>query len=316
MRIVFLLVVAVAVTATARYTALTKPVSTAEPNMAESKPVVSAAEMPLHIAELRNLQQAHRPATAFWRTDEAAEAQRVAAILQAERHARAALIARYGEQVRDHELFWPLFRPLHTSLPELSSAMQIVLHELEQTFFIERRGEPTATFGAHLENVRDALGEQATLEYALRASPLSAELRDAGLPLSESEFRAAFTALSDLSAADNAQQFLVARRALRNETGHLGFARLWSKRDPQFSLIQSTARDLDLTDDQLMSAYALMLENQDAMLAIVGQDGEIGQVETIREQFAAGRRRLQSLVGERAASALLHAASAEPDQID
>jgi hypothetical protein len=289
-----------------------------DPLQAQRLEVVPAADSAIassaSIEELYELEHAHRPASQFWHLDTQAQAKRIEHILAAERNARAALVARFGLQVSQLPIFWRLFRPLHERMPQLTSSQQITIHELERQFAANSL-EPYAktSFEQHLERVRDHIGATLANEYALRSSPVAAELRRVGVELSEEDFRAAFAALNELSEATDHGQFIAARGRLRERLGSRHFARLWSLRDPRFSRIESTAQRFGLTDETTLTAYANLLENQEAMLAAVTPSDPIAQQDAMRQQYDDGRRRLRDLVGARAADALLQAAAGAPE---
>jgi len=287
---------------------------TGEPMHAVTVAATRAGEPALsvlaNISELRELEQALRPASPFWSHNAEAEAQRVERIVRAEHDARAALVERFGAQVSRMPLFRQLFRPLHERMPQLNSEQQIMIHDLERRFAAEAmRHESAIVFDDHLTGVRERLGAQVASEYALHASPLADELRTMRVALSAEQFRRSFAALSELHATTDRESFLAARRRLREQLGSREFAQLWSSRDPEFVRIESVAKRFGLTSEQTASAYAMMLENQDAMLSAVFESDSAMPQDRLRQQYEVGRRRLQELIGARAAEALLLAIS-------
>lgn len=260
--------------------------------------------------QLKQLEQAHQPASTYWQADPRAEARRIADILQAARQARAVLIATFGPAVRENPAFWQLFKPLNDRMPALSSAQQIALFELEQEALVRAASNGSnPQFHEHLANVQAQLGSEVAQEYALRASPVAEELRRVGAQLTKDDFRDAFAALSQLSEAISRQQFVATRRALRDRLGSQVFAKLWSGRDPHYPEIQKVSRQFELDDDTALAAYALLLDNEDAMIASITDSGHETHSDAIKMQYESGRRRLQELVGERPAAALLQAAA-------
>ncbi len=276
--------------------------------------IAARSQMPLpEIAALSELRHAHAPASEFWRRDAAAQRERMLRILAAERRARAALTASFGPDIAEAAAFWPLFRPLEDRMPELTSHEQITIHELELRFFANTAAHDAAmSFSEHLSKVEKRLGAAIANEYALRSSPSAHELREAGFDLSESEFRSAVTALRAIGEAMNPGDFAAARSALQEQLGSRQFAQLWAARDPRFREIESTARRLGLTEETTMTAWALLLEHQDAMLRNITAAHPNARQERARRQYEADRRRLIELVGQRAADALLAAAARPP----
>ena len=105
-------------------------------------------------------------------------------------------------------------------MPQLASQQQITIHELERRF-VAASLEPGAktSFRQHLDLVREHIGANLANEYALRSSPVAAELRRLGVELSEEGFRAAFAALNELNEAADHGQFIAARGRLREHLG-------------------------------------------------------------------------------------------------
>lgn len=275
------------------------------------QPVLPAVSEVLQLADMHELNawvQALEPGTDLARHDAAAQTARIERILRTQRSARTALIRRFGTRVSTIPVFWPLFRPLHDRMPELPAQTQIDIHELEMQYTAANLTAATkAPFSMHLDRVREQAGQAVADEYALRTSPLAGKLRQVSVSLTAAEFRAAFQTLSLLHDAADVASFLDARRLLRAQLGSRKFAAVWSVHDPLFERVSSAAAPFDLSQDVLLSAYAIVLENQEAMLAVAGADARVQQ-EALREQYAAGRRRLSGLTGAQAAEAILYAA--------
>ena len=264
----------------------------------------------LDIEPLRALYAAHQPKVAFWRDDAAAEADRILGILDAEQAARTAVLAAFGPEAVDLPIFVPLFRPLNDRVPDLTAEQQMHISDLERRFAATRLADTApAGFQDLLDEIRSELGESVAGEYALRASPLAAELRAAGLDLEETAFREVFAAAGALVSVDDAASFVATRSALREQLGTSRFVRFWSRRDPAFASLRETAERQALAEDTLMSAYALMLDNQDAMIAAVASHGtdvaSADRQRALRGLYDEMRRRLVEITGARTADALL-----------
>lgn len=268
-----------------------------------------------NIAALHELADAYAPAAPFWKSDNAAELQRLADIRAAEHNVRAALIDHYGPSVTKAPVLWRLFRPLGDRMPQLSSSEQLAIHDLEQELLAAALSSARQIdFADLLLSMRERVGAQITNEYALRMSPLAKELREAAFDLSEAEFRDTFAGLNVLSEAGSPEEFLAARSTLRELLGARRFAQLWARRDPRYVRIDSTARRLGLDKDQTMTAWTMLLESQDLMLAAMA-DGHAGhRQELARSQYENTRRRLRELFGARAADALMQVAMSRPDE--
>jgi hypothetical protein len=272
--------------------------------------VTSSARMPLaDIAAFEELANAHAPATPYWRSDVTAELRRLERIRHAEHAARSALLDLFGNSITDAAFLWRLFRPLDDRMPQLDSAEQIAIHDLEQQFIAESYGAESRTaFADHLLRVRERLGVATADVYALHMSPLANELRSAELNLSAGEFLAAFAALNALSEATSPEQSLAAHSSLRDVLGTRQAAEFRARRDPRYVQFAATARRFDLGPDKTMSAWTILLEGQDLMLAIMDKGQDVGTDARMRSQYTDIRRRLRELAGARAADALLQVA--------
>lgn len=266
----------------------------------------------LELDALHALRAARRPADDWWRSDAAGQMKRVERLAAAERDARAALIETLGPAAGRSPAFDWLFLPLNDRMPELSSRAQIVIHNLERRFVAAQSGGgAAASFADHLARIRAQLGDATANEYALRASPLAGELRRAELDLSEDEFRDAFALFADIDNAADSRTFMDARGRLRNLLGSERFVRVWSRRDPRFAGLASTATRFELSGDSLLTAYAILIEGEDALIEAVAPQGLTAGRQAAADQpelaavLDATRRRLAGLVGEHAAEALM-----------
>ncbi len=280
---------------------------TASPNASDD------ARRLLHLLDsdaIRALRNAMRPAGVAWRSDPAAESQRVEELLGSEHAARAALIDTFGEGVRRSPALWYLFTPLIDRMPELDSDRQIAIYDLERRFIASAAGDGArASFADHLAGVRRTAGDAVALEYALRTSPLAAELRNSGIDLSEQEFRYAYEALSTGAVAGDGMALVEVRRGLRSRLGDRRFARLWALRDPRFAQLKTVAARFNLHDDKLIAAYAELMDTLDSMFMTVlrGDDAEATSQQQLRTLHEGGRRRLTEIVGSSAADAMMRA---------
>jgi hypothetical protein len=265
---------------------------------------------------LRALRRASRPASAAWRNDADAESARIERIRSAEQAARTALIRIFGDAARESPAFWRLFAPLNDRVPELDPAAQIAIHDLERGFLAARlAGEDPLSFAEHLAKVRNTVGAASAVEYALRTSPAAAALRNAGIDLTENEFREAYDILAALPETADGVAFIEARRRLRRLLGNLRFARLWSQQDPRYAQLTAIAADFDIPDDTLVAGYAVLVESQDAMVETALRDtaGQRPGQQRLRSMHERGRRRLAEIVGSAAADAMLRAWSRRPE---
>jgi hypothetical protein len=262
------------------------------------------------ITALDVLAAAHTPAAPFWRTDKELLLQRFERIRMAEADARRALTELFGSKIADVPALWRLFRPLHDRMPQLGSAEQIAIRSIEQAYTASATASDSPIdFDELLRRIDEALGADIAREYALHMSPLANELREAQFELSESEFRASYAVLNRLSEAQTSGEFLDARNALRNVLGDRRSARFWARRDPRYTSFAATAEHYALDQEKTLTAWQIVLEDQDAMLGLIADGPGEHQPARIRSQYDQTRRRLEALVGERAADALMQVAT-------
>jgi len=286
---------------------------------AGSDAAVDGARRLLHLLDgdaMLALRDARRPAGVAWQNDPAAESARVEELLAAEQAARAALLDTFGDAARQSPAFWYLFTPLLDRMPELDSDRQIAIHDLERRFVASAAGDVARpSFADHLAGVRAATGDAIALEYALRTSPLAAELRNSEIDLSEQEFRYAYEALSTGSATGDGMALVEARLGLRTRLGDRRFARLWALRDPRFARLRTVAARFDLHDDKLIAGYAVLMDTQDSMLATAlrGDNDEAASQQQLRTLHEGGRRKLTEIVGSAAADAMMRAFASAVD---
>jgi len=280
---------------------------------AGSDAAVEDARRLLHLLDsnaIRALRDARGPAGVAWQSDPAAESRRVEELLATEHAARAVLVDTFGDAVRQSPAFWYLFTPLIDRMPELDSDRQIAIHDLERRFVASAAGDVARpSFADHLAGVRATAGDAIALEYALRTSPLAAELRNSGIDLSEQEFRYAYEALSTQSVAGDGMAIVEARRGLRTRLGDRRFARLWALRDPRFARLRTVAARFDLHEEKLIAGYAVLMDTQDSMLATAlrSDNAEAASQQQLRTLHESGRRKLTEIVGSSAADAMMRA---------
>ena len=256
------------------------------------------------------LRDARLPAGVPWLDDAGAESQRIERIRIAEQAARATLVEIFGEAARHAPAFWYLFTPLVDRMPELGSEEQIAIHDLERRFIAAgHAGGAQQRFADHLANIRSVAGERTAREYALRTSPLAAELRNAGIDLSEAEFRSAYDVLATVAGSRDGLALVEARGKLQALLGGRRFARLWAQRDPRFARLKAVAAGFGLRDDTVIAGYAVLLDAHDSMLATaLHADGsEATSQDALRTLHESGRRRLTEIVGSSAADAMMRA---------
>lgn len=252
----------------------------------------------------------------YWRDDRDARRRYGEALIEANSRARAALIAEFGADARDDPAFGHLFRPLDHRLAVLTSEHQIAVHEAELRLSLSA---PNA-FDDHLIRLGEEIGEAAAFEYAVRSSPLSQQIRSSGVGFTESEFRETYTLLAGLSHRGPGQRGLTQndyhdiRRMLRDLLGGERFTVLWAARDPRYRALARLGERYRLSTDAVMSAYRLLNDAQDALLAeaLTESGDRRADAGRLRAIYDTARNRLADIVGKEPADAIIATLSLLP----
>lgn len=270
-----------------------------------------------------------KPELRYWEPGPVAGARFRLAVALAERTVRARLESVFGRnEAAAAKEFARLYRPLEPELAFLSSAQQIAVSEwrLRQLAATETPEPDKVSVSATNTACPGAAPAWAALpppmltaaerfEYTLRWSALAAALRTSGALLSESEFRRAFRWLNGLDhAPGDLTRQLEVRRQLRSALGTRRYELIWRQRDPTFRLLARLAPKLKLDDATVESAYDVMNDSQERLLALAAAEPAAGA-----ERRAAGaravnvdeRQRLVALMGAEAAETLISARAAE-----
>jgi hypothetical protein len=262
-----------------------------------------------------------RPQIRYWQTGLAAAADHRLAVVEAQRQVRAQLNRLFGPAAAQWPEFAHAYRPLDLEFGFLDSASQIALNEWRLRRVSAALSTPAKT--TQQGTSQEAASQQApgstsppmltatdAFEYALRVSPLAEALRRSGVDLTEAEFRSAYRALARAeSAPGDLVAQLEARRAVRDALGTQRFERVWAARDPTFEALADAGEQLGLDAAAVESAYSVINDAQERLLALAAQGGLDGarSADVIRGISAEERRGLEDLFGTEAASRLLRA---------
>lgn len=222
-------------------------------------------------AEATNAQPAD-----FWSADSEQQMRRHAEVLELQRdRIRAALVARYGPSAAENLAFTRVFKPLNTRYPYLSSKSQIGLLKLQLSQSPSSRSRPTlvrttgqapADFaGAEQRQldferaIRALLSPNEFVEYQLRESRVARQLRASGVATDEKEFRAAFAILQANADERTPAGYLNEQERLKSLLGTDRFVKLSAARDPAFAAMQSAGDRHQVSPQQLMNVYSVML---------------------------------------------------------
>jgi hypothetical protein len=270
-----------------------------------------------------------KPQLRYWEPGPVPGASFRLAVALAERSVRTSLESVFGRgETAAAKEFARLYRPLAPELGFLSSAQQIAVSEwrLRQLAMSDPPEPDRHTVSAtNAACARAApawpalpppmLTAAERFEYTLRWSALAAALRTSGAMLSESEFRRAFQWLSSLDREPgNLTRQLEVRRQLRSALGTRRYELIWRQRDPTFRVLARLAPKLELDDATLDSAYGVMNDSQERLLALAAAE-PAGDVDRralgTRAVNADERQRLEALIGAEAADTLISARAAE-----
>ncbi len=226
---------------------------------------------------------------------------------------REKLVALFGISAWDEPPFKSVFRPLQAQFPFLLPQEQIELQRLQvehqvnlatkkQKRFLlnsNSRGAnstklPSVSQPSYLD-VRAVLSKASALEYGLRMSPLSNQLRHSSVAFNEKEFRKTYQLLADLEIGPlvgkpnenmlSIKTLIDYREDLEGILGPERTLKVMTAIDPEFHLLQQKAMHLKLDDQQLMKVYTIALDARETLMngiRIKHDNPEIG-LQMIRE---------------------------------
>jgi hypothetical protein len=236
---------------------------------------------------------------------------------------RTTLISIYGPEAEHDPLLKGAFRPLDQRYAFLSSAEQVALQKYQlrrQLDQVAERGAtpiqapPSRTNSSgptdqqSMSEMSEFLDSESLAEFLYRYSPLAEQIRSARVPLNENEFRRTFQELQRLNQeGSQATAYLEVRDALRGLLGTDRLTRLWAARDPLFAALQSSARQLGLTEEKTLAAYQVLTDSQEAVTKAATLRGAEPERSRAQLQSAVNsqRERLASLLGEDIAQQVL-----------
>lgn len=297
---------------------------------AATEPVVRAPFDPDKALVLARLEHEAReanppPRADYWRSGDAEFAQYEEIAEQQREGIRRQLLAQYGPSAMDDPAFTRLFRPMNATHAYLSSKAQIALAKLQRT---RRNSAPAHVAGlspgliggpgaaleqqqAFDEEVRRALGNEYR-EYQLRSSPLARQLRGTGVIESDRQFREVFAALEQLGSGASAETHTRVQGQLQALLGETRYAQFSAARDPAFPAMQAAGARRQLSREQILSAYAVVVRAQNELIASTIERGAAGTARPGAEpqQIVEARdAEIARLVGEPAATEMLQAHS-------
>lgn len=294
-----------------------------------SEPVVSMpfdSDKALALAKLEHeAREANPPPRVdFWRSVGDAELARHEEIAEQQREGmRQQLLAQFGPAAMDDPAFTRLFRPMNATHAYLSSKAQVALAKLQRT----RRFAASASLAGVSpgpvgvpafeqqrvfdEDVRRVLGKEYA-EYQIRSSPLARQLRGTGVFESDQQFREVFAALEQLGSGASPETHTRVHGRLQALLGETRYAQFSAARDPAFPAMQAAGSRRQLSREQIVSAYAVVVRAQNELIAASIERGAAGASRPGAEpqQIVEARdAEIARLVGEPAATEMLQAHS-------
>lgn len=224
------------------------------------------------------------PQLEYWHSTGEAEMARYEETAEKQRdEIRQRLLTKYGPDAADDPAFARLFKPLNLSHPYLSSKAQIALARVQRT---RRSASPAGGMGMPSAQVRDstiaaeqqrafenelrqALGGEFT-EYQVRNSPLARQLRGSGAIQSDQQFREVLTTLQQMESNAGPDDYMRVQNRLKAILGEPGYVQFSAARDQAFSGFEAAGSRRQLSREQVLGAYAVVLRAQNELIAAAG----------------------------------------------
>lgn len=262
------------------------------------------------------------PRLEFWKSgDEAAMDAYLQKVDEQLDSMRRTLTARYGSGAADDPLFARLFKPLNARFPYLSSKSQLALARLQRSV---RPGpipasaaspvDPTGALQreqAFTRALREVFGTEEFDQYLMHESFAARQLRGSGVAADEQEFREVFAVLQQMNSDPSANGYLAGQDKLREMLGPQRYIRYSAARDPQFVALENAAMKHQLTREQTLAAYGLVLDAQMELVraSVERQAGQVRSGPEPQKVFEERDLKVASLVGDEAAADLVRAYS-------
>jgi len=212
------------------------------------------------------------PQVDYWRSTGDAELARYEETAEKQRHEmRRQLLAKYGPSAAEDPALARLFKPLNQTHPYLSSKAQIALARVQRT---RRSPSPPVRDPAiaaeqqraYENELRQALGGEFA-EYQARYSPLARQLRAGGAIQSEKQFREVLETLQQMGTNVSADDYTRIQTRLQAVLGEPGYVQFSAARDQSFSGFEAAGLKRQLSREQILGAYAVVLRAQNNLIA-------------------------------------------------
>ena len=292
--------------------------------------------MPIILDRVRRSIAGAAPAVSdkYWQSDWQSVSREVLVARSRQTEAiRAELLSVYGAEAESAAPLRDLFRPLDATLPFLSPAEQRAIAQFRLTRPARVSGVPppmgagmmmaaampavppnpqagarVPMTGSHAEfmaSLPSELSKASAFEFALRESPLAARLRAAHADLTESEFRALFTAMADAERNRVPPSLdLAAGQVPRSKV-----LKVVSQGDPAWLGLQAAAARISLPEQQVLAVYEVVRQTNVSLASLANPSGaamsdRAARIGTIMQER---QRRIEQLVGPEQAAMLLNA---------
>lgn len=219
------------------------------------------------------------PQLEYWRSTGEAELARYEETAEKQRdEIRQRLLMKYGPDAADDPAFARLFKPLNLTHPYLTSRSQIALAKLQRT---RRAPSPAGVRDsaaaaelqrAYENELRRALGDEFS-EYQVRYSPLARQVRASGAIQSEKQFREVLETLQQMGTNAAPGDYMRIQNRLTAILGEPGYVQFSAARDQSFPGFEAAGLRRQLSREQILGAYAVVLRAQNNLIAAGGGRG-------------------------------------------
>lgn len=213
------------------------------------------------------------PQLEYWRSTGEAELARYEETAEKQRdEIRQRLSMKYGPVAADDPAFARLFKPLNLTHPYLTSKAQIALAKLQRT---RRAASPAGVRDAataaeqqrvYENELRRVLGDEFA-DYQSRNSPLARQLRAGGAIQSEKQFREVLDTLQQMGTNAAPDDYMRIQNRLEAILGEPGYVQFSAARDQSFSGFEAVGLRRQLSREQILGAYAVVLRAQNNLIA-------------------------------------------------
>ncbi len=241
-------------------------------------------------------------------------------LLQRDDFVRGRLVDIFGDEVKQLGSMRGLFAPFADEHPFLSGDEQIALLKwrydrasqvrLPQTSRrdVSPGDKITAPPNAGLnetESLAEVLGEALAFEYGVRDSSTARRLRSIEADMNEAQFREAYRVMTERQNMASVEY----RQKLEATIGRDDYLRWWATIDPAMDVVQNTARDMGLDDDQILGLFDILERANSQIVQHVSQldDNPSGATEYLKQVTDRRNAEIAALIGEQPATRLLAA---------